>query len=215
MRATGRSAVWDDHDHDQDRDRDRDRDHDDDDRSIRHVVVIFQENVSFDHYFATYPFAKNPNGQPPFHAKDDTPSVNGLNGFLRTHNPNAANPFRLDRTQAATCDQGHDYMPEQLAFNHGLMDKFVENTGNGSGTCIANQVMGYFDGNTVTALWNYAQHFAMSDNSFDTTFGPSTPGALNLVSGQTHGVIVSTGSLVGDVGFDRDHRDRRPAALLR
>jgi phospholipase C len=37
-------------------------------------------------------------------------------------------------------------------------------------------------------LWNYAQHFAMSDNSYNTTFGPSTPGALNLVAGQTHGV---------------------------
>ena len=45
-------------------------------------------------------------------------------------------------------------------------------------------VMGYFDGNTVTALWNYAQHFALSDNSFGTTFGPSTPGALNLVAGR-------------------------------
>jgi phospholipase C len=42
--------------------------------------------------------------------------------------------------------------------------------------------MGYFDGNTVTALWNYAQQFAMSDNFFGTTFGPSTPGALNLIS---------------------------------
>jgi phospholipase C len=51
--------------------------------------------------------------------------------------------------------------------------------------------MGYFDGNTVTALWNYAQHFAMSDNSFDTTFGPSTPGALNLISGQTGRVILT------------------------
>ena len=49
--------------------------------------------------------------------------------------------------------------------------------------------MGYYDGNTVTAMWNYAQHFAMSDNSYDTNFGPSTPGAVNLVSGQTNGVI--------------------------
>src|SRR5262249_10241728 len=36
---------------------------------------------------------------------------------------------------------------------------------------------------------NYAQHYAMSDNSFGSTFGPSTPGALNLVAGQTHGFI--------------------------
>jgi phospholipase C len=49
--------------------------------------------------------------------------------------------------------------------------------------------MGYYDGNTVTALWNYAQHFAMSDNSYDTNFGPSTPGALNLISGQLNGAI--------------------------
>ena len=53
--------------------------------------------------------------------------------------------------------------------------------------------MGYFDGNTVTALWNYAQHFAMSDNMYDTNFGPSTPGALNVVSGQTNGISSSTG----------------------
>ena len=48
-------------------------------------------------------------------------------------------------------------------------------------------MMDYYDGNTVTGLWNYAQNYSMSDNSFSTVFGPSTPGALNLVSGQTHG----------------------------
>ena len=49
--------------------------------------------------------------------------------------------------------------------------------------------MGYYDGNTVTALWNYAQHYAMSDNSFNTVFGPSTPAAFNLIAGNTHGAI--------------------------
>ena len=53
--------------------------------------------------------------------------------------------------------------------------------------------MGYYDGNTVTALWNYAQHFAMSDNAYTDTYGPSTPGALEVVSGQTNGMqIVAT-----------------------
>src|SRR5260370_2561631 len=32
---------------------------------INHLVVIFQENVSFDHYFGTYPFPANPPGEPP------------------------------------------------------------------------------------------------------------------------------------------------------
>jgi phospholipase C len=166
---------------------------------IGHVVVIFQENVSFDHYFATYPAAENPPGEPQFNPSPDTPSVNGLTNGLILDNPNSTLPFRLDRSQAATCDQNHDYTPEQQAFNAGLMNKFVEFTGTG-GSCDPRVVMGYYDGNTVTALWNYAQHFAMSDNSFDTTFGPSSPGHINLISGQTHGAVDGgTGSISGDV----------------
>jgi phospholipase C len=166
---------------------------------VRHVVVIFQENVSFDHYFATYPNAANPDSEPKFVARPGTPSVNGLTKELIDFNPNSAKPFRLGRSQAATCDQGHEYTAEQAAFNAGLMDRFPQFTGIGTG-CDPAQVMGYFDGNTVTALWNYAQRFAMSDNSFNTTFGPSTPGALNLISGQTHGASNgNTGALGEDV----------------
>ena len=174
--------------------------HDKDDSStktpIQHVVVIFQENVSFDHYFGTYPHAANLAGETPFHAKDDTPSVNGLESSgLLTHNPNSTQPFRLSPAQAVTCDQDHDYGHEQKAFHGGLMDLFPETVGTGGPGCYdagkgKGLVMGYYDGNTVTALWNYAQHFAMSDNSFSTTFGPSTPGAVNLVSGNTFGATL-------------------------
>ena len=76
----------------------------------------------------------------------------------------------------------HDYTAEQSASDGGLIDKFVENTGHDKAI-----VMDYYDGNTVTALWYYAQHFAMSDNSFGTTFGPSSVGALNPAAGHTHG----------------------------
>jgi phospholipase C len=167
---------------------------------IQHLVVIFQENVSFDHYFGTYPQATNPQGEPPFYASRKTPNVNGLTNALLTFNPNlnpangtaASNPFRLDRSQAVTGDQDHNYEDEQRAFDSGLMDLFPVGTGFGS-----SQVMGYFDGNTVTGMWNYAQAFSMSDNSYGTTFGPSTPGLLNLVSGQTNGVT-STLNGTGD-----------------
>ena len=64
---------------------------------IKHVVVIFQENRSFDHYFGTYPRAQNPPGEPRFVARPGTPSVNGLTNTLLTANPNLANPQRLDR----------------------------------------------------------------------------------------------------------------------
>ena len=74
------------------------------------------------------------------------------------------------------------------------MDQFVQSVGTGSGNspfgqpCNASMVMNYYDGNTVTAFWNYAQRYAMSDNSFSPTFGPSSPGAINLVSGDTGNV---------------------------
>jgi len=196
---------------------------------IKHVIVIFGENISFDHYFGTYPYATNPQGEPAFHAKDGTPRANNLlAGGLLTENPNSTQPFRMDTgVQSVTCDQNHSYTPEQEAVDHGLMDKYPESTGSGSsasspcndygkGTGV---VMGYFDGNTVQAMWNYAQHFAMNDNSYGTMFGPSTVGAINLVAGTTatgtlyptkvngkpaspSGVIandVFTGPVIGDV----------------
>ncbi len=161
---------------------------------IKHLVVIFDENISFDHYFGTYPNATNPQGEPAFYAKPGTPTVNGLTPSLIANNPNEVKPYRLDRSQALTCDQDHGYSDEQKAYDNGLVDKFVQYT---LGSSCKGQpvVMGYFDGNTVTGLWNYAQNFAMNDNSYGTVFGPSTPGALNLISGDTHGALANDPSL--------------------
>jgi acid phosphatase/phospholipase C len=194
----------------------RDRDHDrhryphdiHTETPIKHLVIIFNENRSFDHYFATYPNAANPSGSIPFVPKPHTPKVNNLaNANLLVNNPNlneangtgATDPFRLDRTQANTRSQNHAYTPEQQAVDNGKEDLFPRFTGRGTaggaGAFGTNgQVMGYFDGNTVTALWNYAQYFSMSDNAWTDTFGPSTPGMLEVISGQTNGAknIVGT-----------------------
>ena len=176
---------------------------------IKHLVVVFNENRSFDHYFATYPKALNVEGEPAFQATGNTPAnINNLSSTpgLLDNNPNlnpangtaASNPFRLDRTQANTADQNHGYTPEQQAYDGGKNDLFPLDVGQGSsggagafGTKA--QVMGYFDGNTVTAIWNYAQNYAMSDNAWDDHFGPSTPGALNMFAGQTNGFTIPVG----------------------
>ena len=191
---------------------------------IKHIVVVFNENRSFDHYFGTYPNALNPEGEPVFEpAKNTSRNVNNLlsSPSLLDNNPNAnpnvvpsngatvteptnganaTNPFRIDRTQADTAGQNHAYMPEQLAYDNGKNDLFPFDTGNGtSGGAGAfgtkGQVMGYFDGNTVTAYWNYAQNFAMSDNAFTDDFGPSTPGAINMFAGTTNGAVIPGGEL--------------------
>jgi phospholipase C len=192
---------------------------------IKHVVVIFQENVSFDHYFGTYPHAENLPGERPFRAAANTPGANTLEAAgLLTNNPNKVNPFRIPPSIPVTCDQDHNYNDEQAAFDGGLMDKFVEKLTCNDPKIGPNSVMGYYDGNTVTALWNYAQHFAMSDNFYGTTFGPSTPGAVNLIAGNTFGATLvpvkpngkagsgagqiatggSTGAVIGDPrpGYD-------------
>lgn len=199
---------------------------------IKHLVIVFGENISFDHYFGSYPNAMNLPGENRFFAASGTPTVNGLSPALLTNNPNlnpannascvncgtskpmAANPFRLSPSEASTADQDHNYTPEQQAFDMGLLDLFPEFTGTGGNAAgsttvtgvpapynTSGLVMGYFDGNTATALWNYAQHFAMNDNAYGSTFGPSTPGALEIISGQTNGVINNaggTGSVVSD-----------------
>jgi phospholipase C len=198
--------------------------------SVRHVVVIFQENASFDHYFGTYPHAANPPGEPHFHAARDTPQVNTIPPVLLTANPNGANPQRLGRNDYPLCDLSHDYDPELREWNRGKMDRFVTESidyersddtrspstyghvpagvtggvtanncttplpGHTGDQATNKEVMDYYDGNTVTALWNYAQHGVLFDNAFGSTFGPSTPGAINLISGQTGGVVVPPGS---------------------
>jgi phospholipase C len=153
---------------------------------IKHLVVIFQENVSFDHYFGTYPHAANTSGEPfsgPRHADVNalynTPGLGGT-GNLLTNNPNTdasgnqVNPRRLDPSNIndiLQCDQDHDYGDEQKAFDGGKMDKFPTTVANTSGTsatgqpCQASDVMNYYDGNTVAGMWNYASHFAATTSS--------------------------------------------------
>src|ERR1700736_544190 len=211
--------------------------------AIKHLVVIFQENISFDHYFGTYPTAQNNPGETGFKPSRRTPkSINTLltpldttNDFkplagidLINQNPNsnpnapaapnsskqniagAPNPFRLPPAQSLRADQGHNESPEQSAYNNGNMDGFPAWVGTAgpppaappAAVTTKGLVMGYYDGNTVTALWNYAQHYALSDNHYTTQFGPSSPGAINLISGQSNGfsamqkVVDGSGNLV-------------------
>ncbi|HUJ92422.1 MAG TPA: alkaline phosphatase family protein, partial [Gaiellaceae bacterium] len=148
---------------------------------IQHLVVIFQENVSFDHYFGTYPDAANTDGSK-FVAVPHTPAVDGLtpatsfmlpaslrhSADLTASNPNLSLPVRLDTSANGaagtgngelTCDQDHNYSDEQQSFDGGLMDQFVQSVGTDGGSkipsgttlCDPKTVMDYYDGNTVTA----------------------------------------------------------------
>src|SRR5271168_1222502 len=111
---------------------------------IQHLVVIFDENISFDHYFATYPRAQNPEGEPAFTAAANTPYVNGLTAALQQYNMNPAKPFRLDRSQALTCDNDNHYADEQTAYHAGLIDKVAQTLSATGAGCTPNLAMGYY-----------------------------------------------------------------------
>jgi phospholipase C len=217
---------------------------------IKHLVVIFNENNSFDHYWGTYPTAQNNSGEPYWAAAPNTPVPNNLiqplnvqAGFapitgvnLLTNNPTVANsangssninPVRLAPTYAETSSQNHSYSPEQQASDKGIMDLFPKYTGtadttykifsstNDAGVALLGSakfdagptqppvvyttglVMAYYDGNTLGTYWNWAQQYALNDNMWTTDFGPSSPGAINVVSGQTNGLSPSSPGLNG------------------
>ncbi len=65
---------------------------------IKHLVVIFNENVSFDHYFGTYPNALNPEGEPVFEPAKNTPR--DINNLL-------SSPTLLDEQPEPECRQRH------------------------------------------------------------------------------------------------------------
>jgi phospholipase C len=149
--------------------------------------------------------------------------------------------MRLTPAEALTCDQDHDYTPEQEAENGGKMNMFVQDTESDDCSTTGEYygppgiVMDYYDGNTVTGLWNYAQNYAMSDNNWDTTFGPSTEGAISVTSGLSSGgyavtptgtkttdpdAITSDGTLYGDLDpyydqcSDSNHTSTNPEGVL-
>ena len=187
---------------------------------IRHVVEIFQENVSFDHYFGTYPHAANSDGENfnaaaahtgdrRAHCRRRVPRFQPVCGTAQTFlPPTPTPPFHVASTAT------HRPRPATPAASSPAIRTTTTATSSRPSTtarwiascrasapaeaklplalpAISETVMDYYDGNTVTGLWNYAQHFAMSDNSYGTTFGPSAPGAINLISGDTGSVDVT------------------------
>src|SRR5438128_2829556 len=87
------------------------------DTPIQHTIIVYQENISFDHYFGTFGqgSAGIPAGAQLFHT---TPAGAQLGPFK---------PFRLDgTTQASTCDVDHDYESMIGMADGGAMDQYLQ-----------------------------------------------------------------------------------------
>ena len=97
---------------------------------IDHIVVIFQENRAFDHYFGTYPTAANPAAEPMFTAAMGTPQVNGYNAnpTLLTANPNTTNAIAVLNVNADKDGWGTYWTKSNGKVNGGMPADFNPKT---------------------------------------------------------------------------------------
>jgi phospholipase C len=148
---------------------------------IQHVVIVMQENRSFDSYFGTYPGANGipmSNGQPTACLPQSPALTACVAPFHDTNDVDIGGPHALT---SATVD-----------IDGGKMDGFVEQARGGGGAncqdpfdpaCGAGQdVMGYHDGNEIPNYWAYAQNFVLQDAMFESVKSWSLPSHLYLVS---------------------------------
>ncbi|HZS86703.1 MAG TPA: alkaline phosphatase family protein [Chloroflexota bacterium] len=149
---------------------------------VQHVVIIMQENRSFDHYFGTYPGADGiPSGiclpnpirggcDAPFH--DPSPlnyeAGHDASSYVADLNAGAMNGF-VQEAARDWCGTGHTY-PSQSAVNP---------------ACAGSEpfaVMSYHTGQEIPNYWAYAQNFVLQDHLFAPVTSWSLPTHLYLVS---------------------------------
>jgi phospholipase C len=133
--------------------------------TIQHVVVIMQENRSFDEYFGTYPGADGiPNGVALY-----DPATGSYVAPYHTH---------MDRNQGAS----HSSNAALTDIDGGLMDGFLQVYRQQHPTG-APEVLGYHDRREIPNYWSYADNFVLNEYMFSPQIGPSQPSHHFLVSG--------------------------------
>jgi len=138
---------------------------------IKHVVVIVEENHTFDNYFGTYP------------------GVNGLaNAAAMPDAPDGSSsvkPYPLT-TPVLTSNLNNSWTAAHKAYDGGKMDGFISAQGG------SNVTMGYYDYHLIPYYWDYASQFVLMDDFFTSVMGPSLPNHVYLVAGQSGGLVVDS-----------------------
>ena len=164
---------------------------------IEHVVIIIQENRSFDHYFGSYRGVRGFSDQ--------------SSAFLQPNPLNADNPpvgkllpFHLDTSTtnaACTHDITHDWVPQHQSWNNGAMDGFVTSR-QAINQNDAILTMGYYTRADLPFYYAVADAFTICDNYFCSVMGPTDPNRLYSMAasidpdGKNGGPLLQT--LVGD-----------------
>lgn len=140
---------------------------------IKHVVVIVQENHSFDNYFGTYPTA---NGTLINGITSQLQPVDGIpNGVCLPHGTGCLSPYRTNAGNTESPIEGQ--VTYENDYDNGKMDGFAAYSGP--------QSMAYFDYHQIPAYWVYAEEYGLSDNYFSPALSTTNPNRLILLAGDT------------------------------
>ena len=165
---------------------------------IKHVIIVMQENRSFDSYFGTYPGA---DGIPMSHGSPSTCLPDPAGGCTRPYHDaadfNGGGPHAVANALADVDGGAMDgFVRERAAAR-----KSCKNTNNPAcahGT--TPDVMGYHTGAEIPNYWSYARNFVLDDHMFEPVKSWSLPGHLFLVSGWSARCATrSPGSCVNDI----------------
>jgi phospholipase C len=135
---------------------------------INHIVLLMQENRSFDHYYSSFP------------------GVDGAAPDI-TNNDSLGNPVsRYHLTQKCVPGGQHGWVPEHSNLDGGKNDNFVINNADD------HTVMGYYDGTDLPYYYALASAFAISDRHFSSVLGPTWPNRMFYFTGTSYGVTDNT-----------------------
>lgn len=141
---------------------------------IKHVVVIMQENRSFDNYFGTFPGA---NGIPPGTCVPVDPNKSAIPCDAPFHTRSVTVP---KHTTGTLC---HVYACANTDYNGGSMNGFIVGQK-------GNETMAYYNSKTIPNYWQYASHYVLADDFFSSIFGYSLPNHWFAVAGDSPGYVV-------------------------
>ena len=160
---------------------------------IEHVVILIQENRSFDHYFGSYRGVRGfSDPSMAFQQPDPANTTNSPVGALL--------PFHLDTSTtnaACTHDISHDWVPQHQSWNSGAMDGFVTSHLPLSPNDAALS-MGYYTRADIPYYYALADAFTICDNFFCSVMGPTDPNRLYTMAasldpdGKNGGPILQT-----------------------
>lgn len=133
---------------------------------LKNIVIVLQENHTFDNYFGAYPGANGTDGK-----GICIPESRGSSSCVK--------PFHS--SNLAPVEMNHNWKSAHEDYNSGKMDGFVYSEGNKGTMC-------YFDGSDLAHYWKAAEEYVLCDNYFTSVMSESAPNHIYLVAGTAGGL---------------------------